>query len=180
MIAPTTLDAVPSLLFAMIPLLCKAYWTYRCTGSQQDKVQRTLLQDMCDMECEVLAPGLVIMKNALSMESQLLLAENIFEYGHRRRKWWEWTRVDKRDMFLLNNYRQGRGRIYDALSSYPGGGQGKDENSSLLRRVCEDSVALARQLDGAMPALASPGSTHLLTLYYTSARKLGWHRDNGV
>ena len=131
------------------------------------------------MECEVLAPGLVIMRQALSMESQLLLAENIFEYGHRQRKWWEWTRVQKRDVLLLNNHRQGRGRIYDALSSYPGEGQ-HGTCSSLLRRVCEDSVALARQLDSAMPALAPPGPTHLLTLYYTSARKLGWHRDNGV
>jgi hypothetical protein len=127
------------------------------------------------MECEVLAPGLVIMRKALSMENQLLLAENIFEYGHRRRKWWEWTRVDKQDVLLLNNYRQGRGRIYDALSSYPGEGEGEQ----LLRHLCEDSVALARRLDCAMPALLPPGPTHLLVLYYASARKLGWHRDNG-
>jgi hypothetical protein len=168
---------LPILVFASVPLLCKVWWRSQQPQRQHAhavKKQSSLLQDENDMECEVLAPGLVIMRKALSMESQLLLAEHIFEYGHRRRKWWEWTRKDKQDMLLLNNYRQDRGRIYDALSSYPGEEEG---GGGVLRRVCADSVACARRLDPAMPALDAP--SHLLVLYYTSARKLGWHRDDG-
>lgn len=162
----------PFLLFISFPLFSKI-WRYFWKCVATTKV--SLLRDMKDIDYEVLAPGLVVLRNALSIDSQLIIAEKIFEYGHMNRKWWEWTRVNKKDVCLLNNHRQGRGRIYDALRNFPGEETGGEE---ILRGVCKDSVSVACQLDNAMPDLESP--THLLVLYYTSARKLGWHRDNGA
>ena len=153
-------------MFASVPLV------WRLWQSRRKQARAfSLLNDESHMQCEVLEPGLVILRDALCMKSQLLLAERIFEHGHAQRKWWAREKVGGRPQsWVLNNHRQGRGRIYDALHSYP-------DQDELLRGVCLDSVVLARRLDPALPALLSP--THLLTLYYTSARKLGWHRDNG-
>jgi hypothetical protein len=155
-------------LFAATPLLYRLWLLY---NEDKRQLPRSMLKARNHMQLEVLAPGLVILRNALCMELQLLLAQDIFEYGHQKRKWWELTKVNKQDRWMLNNHRQGRGRIYDALHSYPGA-------DGLLRQVCLDSVALARSLDPAMPAMDCP--THLLVLYYTTNRKLGWHRDNGL
>ncbi|GMH71826.1 hypothetical protein TL16_g05756 [Triparma laevis f. inornata] len=68
----------------------------------------------------------------------------------------------------LNNARQGRGRIYDALKSYP--------DSEFLERICQDITKRARRVDPTMPPV---DPTHLLTMYYTKPKKLGWHRDDG-
>lgn len=159
-----------ALMFASVALLCRV-WRRRI-GEKDVQNSRSLLENVSDMHCEVLEPGLVILRGALSIQSQLEISQMIFEHGHQRRKWWARTKVDGQERWMLNNYRQGRGRIYDALCHYPGGGSGE-----VLRLLCEDSASLACRLDPAMPALCSP--SHLLTLYYTSARKLGWHRDNG-
>jgi hypothetical protein len=127
---------------------------------------------VCGSGAHVLRPGLVLLRGALDERAQTLLAERLFLHGHTRGKWWAREKQHGREQCVLNNHRQGRGRIYDALHSYE-----DQEEDELLRGVCCDSVALARRLDPAMPPLHCP--THLLTLYYTSSRKLGWHRDNG-
>ena len=165
--APASSSLLTLLCFACSPLLCKwlRMWREQCS----------LLRDRRDMQCEVLAPGLVILRGALHSASQLMLAEMILRLGHRDRRWWEWSCVNKKDVLVLNNHRQGRGRIYDALRSYPGE---EEDGSQLLRRVCLEAAELARQLDKTMPILDLP--THLLVLFYTTARKLGWHRDNGA
>ena len=44
-----------------------------------------------------------------------------------------------------------------------------------MRGVCGEITERARSVDPAMPDIEP---THLLTMYYTTPRKLGWHRDN--
>jgi hypothetical protein len=117
-------------------------------------------------------PGVVLIRQALAMEEQLWVARCLFEYGHGEKKWWTEcpgkTAHDTAERFELNNQRQGRGRIYDYLSSYLG--------SSSLRALCRAGAAAARAVDDNMPDI---DPTHLLTMYYTTNRKLGWHRDDG-
>ena len=114
---------------------------------------------------EVLMPGVVLIRNALTMDEQMWVTRKILAYGHGEQKLWK--KNDERT-FELNNQRQGRGRIYDDLKSYSG--------SMSLKSLCEGCAAAAMTVDPTMPDI-SP--THLLTMYYTTNRKLGWHRDDG-
>ena len=178
-------EGVAVALFATAPLLWALLRHWRSSSSSSSSssdsgsdsgskgsggVREREAVSVCGSGAHVLRPGLVLLRGALDERAQTLLAERLFLHGHTRGKWWAREKQHGREQCVLNNHRQGRGRIYDALHSYP-------DQDELLRGVCCDSVALARRLDPAMPPLHCP--THLLTLYYTSSRKLGWHRDNG-
>ena len=113
---------------------------------------------------EVLEPGLVLVRGALGPDAQLWVARELFALGHDGLRWW----TD--DGSALNNSRQGRGRLYDALDSYGPGARA-------LRALCVGLAERARARDAAMPAIAP---THCLALLYASERKLGWHRDDGA
>lgn len=131
-------------------------------------------------------PGLVLLKNALEMETQLQVAKGCFESGHIQRRWWcesisrhvlpTTTPRDEVNSkgssrpteWNLTGERQGRGRCYDTVESFVGG-----EDLSAFARLCGD---VAHENDPEMPLMEA---THLLLLLYSKSRKLGWHRDDG-
>ena len=129
----------------------------------------------------VIKPGLVILKGILPLETQIKLANIAFEYGYKEGRFYEpkttsttttttQTNTDgSGGGGVLNNARQGRGRIYDSLDSYP--------SSAYMRELAHQIICEARRHDGEMPNL---DPTHLLTMYYTTGRHLGWHSDNGA
>lgn len=139
---------------------------YECENDEYHYLSEV---DLSSSRCSLLAPGLVLMRGALSPHLQQLITRSILEFGERDRKWWKKEKINKKEEWKLNNFRQGRGRIYDRMESFP--------CQDMLRKVCLESVRKARCLDKWMPDMIP---THLLVLFYTSARKLGWHRDNGA
>ena len=100
---------------------------------------------------EVLAPGLVIIRGAISAEDQQILASSAHRLGKRR------------DGGFLNAA-EGRGRIYDKATRLPG----------CFRRLCGKAVVAARASDDAMPSMTP---SHVLVNKYTSSKGLLWHRD---
>jgi alkylated DNA repair dioxygenase AlkB len=111
--------------------------------------------------------GIVLIRKAIEISLQTSIVRSALQYDHHGPKRKFWKQVDD-DLWELNNARQGRGRIYDALHEYP--------SSVKLQQLCLDLTASARSVDASMPSITP---THLLTLYYTKNRKLGWHRDDG-
>ena len=124
----------------------------------------------------VLAPGLVLLESAISLQTQCDIAKTIFHYGHTKKRNGFWLQParnrDDPDGFCppmeLNNKRQGRGRIYDKLSSF--------FSARYLNLFCKDITELAMSHDEELPSI---DPTHLLVMYYTTSRNLGWHSDNG-
>ena len=119
----------------------------------------------------VLKDGLVLLRQCITPEMQVKLASISLKYGHGAQKFWQVCSHDKENCtatLQLNNERQGRGRIYDAVSNYPSG--------DYLTNLCRELTDAARLVDPTMPSIEP---THLLTMYYTTSRHLGWHRDNG-
>ena len=117
---------------------------------------------------QVIFPGLVYIRNALSDESQIQIVRSVLAYGHKSRKLWKQATGLQQQQWQLNNKNQGRGRIYDRLTQY--------EDHDNLSQLCTSLTEAARSVDPTMPNVEP---THLLTLYYTIPRKLGWHSDNG-
>ena len=116
-----------------------------------------LLRGGRDLSVEVLAPGLVVIRGALSEEEQRRLASSAHRLGRRA------------DAGFLTssgqpNAASGRGRIYDKSSRLPGA----------FRRLCSKVVDAARASDDAMPSCKP---SHILVNKYTSSKGLVWHRD---
>ena len=108
-------------------------------------------------QVEVLAPGLVIIRNALSEEEQKLLASSTETLGRRAGRGFRNRNGDL-------NADAGRGRIYDKASQLP----------RCFRRLCSKVVSQAMTLDSAMPSCAP---SHVLINHYTTTKGLLWHRD---
>ena len=108
-------------------------------------------------QVEVLAPGLVIIRNALSEEEQKLLASSTETLGRRAGRGFRNRNGDL-------NADAGRGRIYDKASQLP----------RCFRRLCSKVVSQAMALDSAMPSCAP---SHVLINHYTTTKGLLWHRD---
>jgi alkylated DNA repair dioxygenase AlkB len=115
----------------------------------------------------VIMPGLVHITHAIPMAIQIQIVDEVLKHGHSSRKLWKQDL--KTNVWELNNLRQGRGRIYDAIDKY-------GSVSSLLQSLTETLVSRAQVADPTMPSIRI---THLLTMYYTTPTKLGWHADNG-
>jgi hypothetical protein len=116
---------------------------------------------------QVIMPGLVHIPRAIPMAMQIHIVNEVLKHGHSSRKIWK--QDPKTNVWELNNLRQGRGRIYDAIDKY-------GSVSSLLQSLTETLVRRAQVADPTMPSICI---THLLTMYYTTPTKLGWHADNG-
>ena len=108
---------------------------------------------------EVLRPGLVVVRRALSDMQQLNLTKAACALGARAAP----------DGFFdkdgLPNSRAYRGRIYSALHDYP---------TWVNEDVCQRSVSLCREKDTTMPMTVP---THVLLLCYMNGEGVGWHRD---
>jgi len=113
---------------------------------------------------EVIAPGMVFIKNALNADEQVKFANYALGAGDHPEKGF-WTRDAQGNRAL--NADTGRGRIYDAITKYP--------NPEMITELCQSMVGSARALDTKMP-LMNP--THLLLLYYATAQGMYWHTDS--
>lgn len=60
-----------------------------------------------------------------------------------------------------------RGRVYDAITTFP--------EADHVRGLCSSLVGLARSADPKLPMMIP---THLLLLYYASAGGMTWHKDD--
>lgn len=118
---------------------------------------------MTTPQVQVLAPGLVFIKRALSEQQQVWFAEYALAAGHLPDKGW-WTRNAQGERVL--NSDTGRGRIYEAVKHYPA--------ADVIEGLCQSLVGQARAKDGKMPEM---NPTHLLLLYYATAEGMYWHAD---
>lgn len=112
---------------------------------------------------EVIEPGLVLLRRAVSTQMQLKLAEAARSWGDRTRENGFYTTDDKTGEQILNAAAS-RGRIYDHIDHFP----------KWVNDLCNIAVTRAKAADACMPSMAC---THLLVNYYTSSEGLQWHRD---
>lgn len=121
--------------------------------------------------CSCLAPGIVLLKGALSREQQIYLAQyackegHVNEPGHASERNF-WTIKDGQRVF---NSAKGRGRIYDAISTF--------SEPDLIRSIATGLAEVAKKVDPTMPEF---NPTHLLLLYYATNVGIGWHADSGA
>jgi alkylated DNA repair dioxygenase AlkB len=111
-------------------------------------------------EVTVLESGLVLIKGAVSPEEQVKMAAAAMSRGDLP------DPQGFRNATGQLNSTKTRGRIYDAVTTFDG----------RFRELCQQVVHAARSADVSMPAM---DPTHLLMLFYTSARGMGYHRDEG-
>jgi len=67
------------------------------------------------------------------------------------------------------NSAKGRGRIYNAISTFP--------ESEKLASIASEIAKLAQDHDQSLPDFTP---THLLLLYYATKSGIGWHADGGA
>ncbi|KAL6059101.1 hypothetical protein QOT17_014365 [Balamuthia mandrillaris] len=116
-------------------------------------------------EPKVIAPGLVLIKQALDPEQQLHLANYALHAGSDPEHGF-WATLPETGEKVLNSD-TGRGRIYDVIESF--------QEPQNVRTLCEALVSTARSLDKRMPEM---NPTHLLLLYYATSQGMYWHRDS--
>ena len=108
---------------------------------------------------EVLEPGLVIIRGALDLETQALMASVAMERGRDpERGFW-------RGAELNSSASCKRGRVFDAIEAF----------DARLVDHCSAAVQMARGADPQMPDMTP---THLLMVYYLSGRGIFWHKDD--
>lgn len=130
---------------------------------------------------QVIAPGLVFMKQVLSPEQQVWLARyamgagtNGFYLpsanGSQVSSSTDGGDADQAENNrVLNSDNGKRGRIYDDIEHFP--------DSHTVRTLCHSLVNCAQRVDGKMPSM---DPTHLLLLYYASDDGMEWHSDSDV
>ena len=147
-----------------------------------------------EIECQVLHPGFVIIRNALGEAAQLELCELAFQRGDRLgpEGWWvsesdvaanykagSWDKgqvgaqgqePDQRRQ--LNVARKKAGKVYDALGTFPGGDR--------LGRLAVELAKVAASADPHLATVPVAAPSHLLLWNYRPAKgqRIGWHRDN--
>jgi len=150
----------------MLPLYIASFFIastiLRSINTGRESNEYRIVNKSTDVLVEVLEPGLVIIRNFLSEAEQKRMAKCALKHGS----------CDDRGFFELDsksgetklNVDKTRGRIYDAITRFPGWIK---DNGSL---ACE----LAKTVDSSMPHM---DCTHLLLNMYTSSDGLVWHRD---
>ena len=122
-------------------------------------------KDINPGQVQKIASGFVLMKGAIDEETQIKLAKCAMAAGlDSRRGFW----LDDGQGGSKFNATNTRGRIYDAISTYP--------NPEVMLDLCLELVNRARSLDDALPEMQP---THLLLLCYTGVKGMGWHSDTG-
>jgi len=108
---------------------------------------------------QILRPGLVVVRKALSEEEQLDLTKISVQLGQR---------TAPQGFFDENgapNSRDYRGRIFSSIKDWP---------TWVKDNVCNRAVTQAREVDA---TLSTMSPTHVLLLCYMNAEGVGWHRD---
>ena len=115
-------------------------------------------------QIQVLAPGLVFMKNALNQEQQIWLAEYAVASGYNEVNGF-WTTLPSGERVLNND--TGRGRIYDTIQSF--------HHHDVVLSICNQVIQAAQSRDSKLPDM---NPTHLLLLYYATQDGMYWHKDS--
>ena len=108
---------------------------------------------------QILRPGLVVIRSALSEEEQLDLTKISVQLGQR---------TAPQGFFDENgapNSRDYRGRIFSSIKDWP---------TWVKDNVCNRAVTQAREVEA---TLSTMSPTHVLLLCYMNAEGVGWHRD---
>lgn len=120
-------------------------------------------------QCMLLEPGLMLIKNGLSLQVQRELTEISLKRGEDPIKgFWK---IDDTGKKVLNST-PFRGRMYDTVESFP----------PIVAQLCQRNILNAVKRD---PELHSVVPTHLINLYYqtdrggTEGSYIPWHQDNG-
>ena len=153
----------------MVPVVWY-YWRTHFTGSK--KIPLTMwcfnkrkVHDSIDKkrkaEPQVLAPGLVVLRNFVSDIEQEKLAKQAIDFGKQGNDGFYTTDDDGKAVL---NTGENRGRIYDAATRFP----------AEWTNYCDEAVAFAQKADQAMPSMSC---THVLLNMYTTSDGLTWHRD---
>ena len=110
--------------------------------------------------CEVVEPGLVLIRNALDIDAQVEAARLAMARGRDGERGF-WTNGSE-----LNCSKScSRGRVFDAIDTF-------DES---LVGLCTAAVHAARAVDLHLPEMVP---THLLMVFYAAGRGIFWHKDN--
>jgi len=118
------------------------------------------LYNTLEGQITVLAPGLVLIKSAFDIESQIELCTYALSQETKF-----WLRMfDGKDVL---NATPVRGRIYDAIEGFT--------QSNVINDICQYLVTLAMKYDNGM---LSMNVTHLLLNYYDNEEGIDWHSDN--
>eukprot|EP01087_Luapelamoeba_hula_P012375 TRINITY_DN3447_c0_g1_i1.p1 TRINITY_DN3447_c0_g1~~TRINITY_DN3447_c0_g1_i1.p1 ORF type:complete len:312 (+),score=76.95 TRINITY_DN3447_c0_g1_i1:25-936(+) len=156
---------------------------------QQQQHNTTSLWDSLAPTVEVMAPGMVYLPQALSQEQQVWLARYALQAGNDPTHGF-WVSVpgtsssvsggplekeekeEKEKVEVVGGVRKlnssvGRGRIYDAIETFPEHGA--------VEALCHRAVSVARSHDDKMPEM---NPTHLLLLWYATTEGMCWHSDN--
>jgi hypothetical protein len=104
-----------------------------------------------------LRDGLVVVRNALSLDEQLRLAECATELGLAQSGGFF-------DADGMPNSRPYRGRVFSSIRDWP------DVASEWCNRALDEGIAVE-------PTLPPMDATHVLLLAYMSGEGVGWHRD---
>jgi alkylated DNA repair dioxygenase AlkB len=107
-------------------------------------------------------PGIVIVKNILTLEEQLKLIEIVERNGGLKDENSNWNFKNHVGISL-------RGRKFQRLSNYP------SEDAEFLLKISENFKAIVEEAD---QTLIFKPVTHLLTLWYPNAKGGGWHKDD--
>jgi alkylated DNA repair dioxygenase AlkB len=121
-----------------------------------------------DSGLQVIAPGLVYLKQALSEDQQRWLAKYAIDAGNRKdHGFWIDAPGENGESTRVLNSDKGRGRIYDDVLNFP--------DAERVEDLCHKLVACARNKDSKMPEM---NPTHLLLLYYATHDGMEWHSDS--
>ena len=113
-----------------------------------------------DARCEGLEPGLVLIRNALDVPTQVAVAQVAMDRGRDGERGF-WTSGGE----LNSSKACSRGRVFDAIDTF----------DASLPDLCAAAVVKACAVDPLMPPMVA---THLLMVYYTAGRGIFWHRDD--
>ena len=107
--------------------------------------------------------GIVILKDFLSKDEIDLFIDSAFTRGVKNKGFYK---TDSKEF----NSTASRGRMYDAIDTYP--------HYKTMLEVLEKIGKASCEIDNSIPKVLP--STHLLCLCYSDNRGMGYHRDDGV
>jgi 2OG-Fe(II) oxygenase superfamily len=135
------------------------------TGNPVGFIQKRGMHKMIPLQ-----PGLLLIKNGLSLSEQITLTEIAMKLGEDPDKgFWK---IDQLGQKVLNQAPSSphRGRIFDALERFP----------SVCNELCQSNLVRASEIDSSIHPIRA---THLILLYYKTLAEspiggyIPWHQD---
>lgn len=133
-------------------------------------IKRALSDSITLPKITALQPGLILIKNGLSMAEQIALAKIALQCGEDPEN--GFYKIDELGQRVLNQSPRAphRGRIFDSIEKFP----------PLISKLCLENLARAAQID---PSIKPIEATHMILLYYKTLFEdpqesyIPWHQD---